>query len=200
MKLTVLIDNGHGEGVKGKRSPDGSLLEWEWTREVAALVDKGLKTKGINSILLVPETQDISLTERCRRANIFCQKYGKINVLLLSLHLNAAGNGSEWKDATGFSSWVAKVASQKSKDFAAMCTESAHKRGLKGNRCVPACKYWSSNFSIITNTACPAVLTENLFMDNKQECEWLKKAENKQLIADLHIEAIMNYINKYNLR
>ena len=28
----VLLDNGHGEDTKGKRSPDGSLLEYAYTR------------------------------------------------------------------------------------------------------------------------------------------------------------------------
>lgn len=194
---TILLDNGHGEEVKGKRSPDNSLLEWAWTREVTALIEKRLKAQNINVIMLVPEKNDVSLSTRCQRANSYCKKYGTSNCLLVSVHINAAGNGSEWKNATGFSVFVAEKSSQKSKDFAALCTDAAHKRGLKGNRCVPKEKYWVANYSIIKNTACPAVLTENLFMDNKQECEWLKKDENKLTIAEMHIEAIMKYIQKY---
>lgn len=195
--ITILIDNGHGFDTKGKRSPDGSLLEWEWTREIATLIEKGLNAQNINVIILVPEKNDVSLSTRCQRANEYCKRYGTSNCLLCSIHINAAGNGSEWKNATGFSVFVAEKSSQKSKDFARMCTDAAHKRGLKGNRCVPKDKYWTANYAIIKNTACPAVLTENLFMDSKQECEWLKKQENKKVIAEMHMEAIMKYIQKY---
>ena len=195
--ITVFLDNGHGYDTLGKCSPDKSLKEYEWTRDVTALIEKGLKAQNINVIMLVPEKNDVSLSTRCQRANSYCKKYGTSNCLLVSVHINAAGGDGKWHDATGFSSWVAKVASQKSKDFAVMCTEAAHKRGLKGNRCVPREKYWTANFSIIKNTVCPAVLTENLFMDNKQECEWLKKPENKNIVAEMHIEAIMKYIEKY---
>ena len=28
MSKVILIDNGHGQDTKGKRSPDGLLMEW----------------------------------------------------------------------------------------------------------------------------------------------------------------------------
>ena len=30
--MKILIDNGHGRETAGKRSPDGRLLEWAYTR------------------------------------------------------------------------------------------------------------------------------------------------------------------------
>ena len=32
--MKILIDNGHGIQTKGKRSPDGTLLEYAYTREL----------------------------------------------------------------------------------------------------------------------------------------------------------------------
>ena len=32
--MRVLVDNGHGENTPGKRSPDGRLREWSYTREI----------------------------------------------------------------------------------------------------------------------------------------------------------------------
>ena len=65
----VLIDNGHGEETPGKRSPDGKFREYIWTREIAAIIKSELIKRGYGAELLVPETKDISLVERVRRAN-----------------------------------------------------------------------------------------------------------------------------------
>ena len=46
---------------------------------------------------------------------------------------------------------------------------------------------------------CPAVLTENLFQDNREDVAILQSEEGRQRIVELHVEAIKNYINEYNL-
>ena len=53
--------------------------------------------------LLVPEDDDIPLAERVRRINAHCLALGKKNVILVSIHVNAAGNGTKWLNATGWS-------------------------------------------------------------------------------------------------
>ena len=68
-----------------------------------------------------------------------------------------------------------------------------------GNRSVPADKYWTWNWTkadigILKGTACPAVLTENGFMDNKEECDYLLSEQGKQAFVDLHVAAIEKYI------
>jgi N-acetylmuramoyl-L-alanine amidase len=45
-------------------------------------------------------------------------------------------------------------------------------------------------------TNCPAVLTENLFMDNKEDVQLLLSAEGKNKIVNLHIKGILEYLNK----
>jgi N-acetylmuramoyl-L-alanine amidase len=36
--MKVTIDAGHGKSTQGKRSPDSSLLEYKYCREIADLV------------------------------------------------------------------------------------------------------------------------------------------------------------------
>lgn len=43
--MKILIDNGHGSNTKGKRSPDGRLMEYAYTREIAELVVSELLKK-----------------------------------------------------------------------------------------------------------------------------------------------------------
>lgn len=63
---------------------------------------------GLDTQLLVPEMEDISLPERCRRVNAICQEFGKDQVILLSLHVNAAGNGRKWMNARGWSCYTTR--------------------------------------------------------------------------------------------
>lgn len=42
--MKILIDNGHGNDTPGKRSPDGRLLEWAYTREIADRVAARLQS------------------------------------------------------------------------------------------------------------------------------------------------------------
>lgn len=193
--MKILIDNGHGVDTKGKHSPDGKLREYKWAREVALLIEKQLRSLGYDAERIVIEEKDISLKERCRRVNTICNKNGSKNCLLVSVHINAAGADGKWHNATGWSGWVAPNASANSKRFAQLLYAESEKRGLRGNRAVPACKYWVGNFAIIRDTKCPAVLTENLFQDNQQEAEWLQTEEGKKIIADLHVQAILKYIS-----
>ena len=65
----VIVDNGHGRETAGKRSPDGRLREWEWTRLMAREIRQRLLLRDVACALLVPEVYDIPLRERCRRAN-----------------------------------------------------------------------------------------------------------------------------------
>lgn len=100
--MIVLIDNGHGSDTPGKCSPDQKLKEYLKSREIARRLETLLNLRMVDARLLVEEDKDISLPERCRRANAYCDKYGKENVLLVSIHCNAAGADGQWKSAGGW--------------------------------------------------------------------------------------------------
>ena len=53
---------------------------------------------------------------------------------------------------------------------------------------------FESNFTILYNTLCPAVLVENLFQDNKADVEYLLSSEGKKNIIKLHVYGVFNYI------
>ena len=78
-------------------------------------------------------------------------------------------------------------ASTNSKRLAKCLYEEADKAGYKGNRCVPATKYWVGNYGIVRDTKCPAVLTENLFQDNKEDVAILMSETGKHAMVDIHV-------------
>ncbi len=196
--MIILIDNGHGVQTKGKRSPDGRLLEYLYCRKIAKQVTARLSYKEYDCRLLVPEDDDISLKERVRRVNEYCEKYGNKNVILISIHINAAGNGLSWMNARGWTEWIAKSHSKQSERLAQLLYAEAEKLNLKGNRSVPKCKYWMTDYYILKNSKCPAVLTENMFQDNKEDVDFLLSDEGKEKIINLHVNGIINFINQLN--
>ena len=192
--MKVLIDNGHGENTAGKRSPDGRLREYAYTREIADRIVFGLRKLGIDAERIVKEDVDVSLSERCKRANAIYKETGK-KAILVSIHCDAAGNGADWMNASGWSVFVSNNASASSKILATCMGEAALKQGLKVRKYVPNELYWQKNLAICRDTHCPAVLTENFFQDNKKDVEFLLLPQGKQAITQLHVDGIMNYLN-----
>lgn len=195
--MIVLIDNGHGEETPGKRSPDGILREYRYTREIAAEVQRQLQERGYQAQLLVPEDKDISLGVRCNRANSVCRNFGAKNVILVSIHVNAAGSG-QWMKATGWSAYTTKGVTKS--DRLADSLYSAAKEVLPDDKRIRT-DYsdkdpdWEENFYILKHSLCPAVLTENFFQDNKEDVSYLLSLEGRNAIVKIHVEGIINYIN-----
>ena len=190
--MKVLIDNGHGSNTPGKRSPDGQLREYAYTREIAERLVMELRKNGIDAERIVKEEIDVPLAERCRRAN----EYKASEAILVSIHCNAAGNGSDWMYARSLVSWTS-VGKTKADELATCLYENAE-------YCLPGMKIRKdmtdgdqdkeSGFYILKHTKCPAVLTENLFQDNKEDVEFLLSEEGKLAIVNLHVWGIMKYL------
>lgn len=191
--MKVLIDNGHGENTPGKRSPDGRLREWAYSREIADRIVFELRKKGIDAERIVREDTDVPLSERCKRANAIYKDTGK-KAILISIHCNAAGSGSSWMNARGWSVFVSNNASINSKRLASYLAEVA--KGIPVPVRTPTLGqlYWEQNLAICRDTNCPVVLVENFFQDNKEDVEYLLSAEGKRDVVRIHVEGIVKYL------
>lgn len=192
--MKILIDNGHGVDTAGKRSPDGSLREYKYAREIAEKVVSELKKRGFDAERIVTEENDISLSERCRRVNSICDRIGTKNVILVSIHCNAAGNGSQWMNASGWEAWtsVGQTAADKMADCLYKAAEETDFKIRKDTTDGDPDK--EGHLYILKHTKCPAVLTENLFQDNKEDVAFLLSEAGKETIVSLHVKGIINYL------
>ena len=214
--MLILIDNGHGLDTPGKRSPDGKFLEYAYNREIATRIVADLIDRDYNAQLLVPEPEDIPLSERVRRINAACLSHqsspaphqssparpgisptGHPNVILISIHVNAAGNGSKWMNATGWSCYTSKGQTQS--DKLADCLYQAAIKNFPGKRIRTDYSDndpdWEENFYLLRKTLCVAVLSENFFMDSHSDLEYLQSRAGKQAIIDTHVEGITEYLS-----
>lgn len=196
--MKILIDNGHGQETLGKRSPDGLFREYAWNREIAARLETELRKRGYDAQRIVTETSDVPLKERSRRVNEICGRVGTENVILISIHVNAAAE-SGWGTARGWSAYTSKGETRS--DKLATCLYRAAEAvlppaGIRIRKDMSdGDPDWEENFWVLRKTLCPAVLTENLFMDNRDDLAFLNSENGKQAIINLHISGIINFIN-----
>lgn len=211
-KIVVFLTPGHTKYTPGKHSPDKKLYEWEYNRIILKMIEQELDKLGIQHWNSHPEegwvdsnhkTDSKDLILRVQRINskyTSVKKEGK-TAIMLSIHVNAAGNGISWKNATGWSAWTTK--GQNNSDKLADCLYDAAEEILKPlNKKIRTDKTdgdrdYESNFYVIKNSNCVSVLTENFFMDSKQDCEWLLSDDGKEAITRIHIEGVKKYIEKY---
>ena len=196
--MKILIDAGHGIDTPGKRSPDGSFLEYLWNRQVADLVLTRLRASGMDADLVVTETNDIALRTRAMRVNRVCDRLGASIVILVSIHANAAGNGKSWMNATGWECYTSPGKTRSDDlaeafyySFSRAFPEKRMRRDLSDGDSDK-----ESNFYILTKTRCPAVLLENFFYDNRSECAWLLLEGTKVRIADAIVAGLKKFLKK----
>ena len=196
--MKILIDPGHGIDTPGKRSPDGLFREYLWNRQVADLILEGLVSAGIDASLVVTETNDVSLRNRVNRVNTICNRLGASNVLLVSIHANAAGNGSAWMNAKGWSCYTSKGKTKS--DQVAECLYDAFEEEFQDRKIrkdmSDGDRDWEENFYVLQKSKCPAVLLENFYYDNREECAWMLQEETKRRIASAAVKGIIKYIKK----
>lgn len=193
--MKIILDNGHGNNTPGKRSPiwpDGSqLFEFEFNRHIVQMVKMHLEKLGFEVVVLVPEEHDVPLVERVKRANAIYKK--DKDSFLISIHANAGGG-------TGFEVFTS-VGQTTSDLIAAHIFVAARVHLPKIKKRVDRSDGdmdKEAHFYILRNTHCPAVLTENLFMDHPEDCKILFSQEGRKKIALLHVEGIVNYIKSIN--
>ena len=193
--MKILIDTGHGENTPGKRSPDGKFREYLYVREIADQVVAQLRQRGYDAERIVMEFSDVALAERAKRVNEVCGRLGTKNVILVSIHINAAGNG-EWMNAKGWSCYTS--IGQTKADKLADCFYQVAEEKFAGRKIrkdlTDGDPDWEAGFYMLKKTKCPAVLTENFFMDNKDDVAYLVSPDGRNAVVATHVEAIIKYI------
>ncbi len=214
----VILGTAHGINVAGKCSPDKKFREYKYSREIIKQLKAELEAAGFTVFVditadEVPAKQGVELANRCAIVNKICKEYGTANCIYVSIHVNAAGSNSQWLNAGG---WCAYTSRGKTKADAlatklyeaakeelagyAKAMEAGKKTGVYSEKQRPFRTDYSdgdadqeSNFYVLAHTSCPAVLTENLFQDNKADVAFLESEAGRKAIVALHKKGIMSY-------
>lgn len=204
-KYTYLIDPGHG-GVDpstgkyvtpGKRSPkfdDGSVLyEGVENRKKAAVLAKKMTAAGLDNQILVNTWKDVELSRRVTVANEFARQK---KCVFISLHSDAAGDGSAWHLASGISVYTSKGQTRSDVLAELMVNEL--------QRVFTATVKWrldtsdgdkdkEEDFYVLRKTSMPAVLLELGFHTNKDEALRMQTDEWRSQVADAIVSACLEF-------
>ena len=180
-KMRICLDAGHGKETAGKRSPDGTLLEFEFNRDVTNRLKAILESHGIEVLLTCDDEHDIDLKTRCMYANDNKCDY------FVSIHANA--HEEYWTDANGWEIYVVGKGGKAEKLAECIRKHSISMLGLK-DRGVKV-----SNFTVLKDTDMPAILIEHGFYTNKEECAKLKTDEFRQKCAIADAKGILEFLN-----
>lgn len=195
---TILLDSGHGGIIKGiyQTAPakmhthqDGSIAyEGDLNRKVKAKIMELMDIMGLPYIDICPTNLDIPLSARCEVINSYCKIYNN-NCLLISLHSNAGGG-------RGFEIWTTP-GQNKSDEYATEFVKIFKEQ-------FPAITVRidqsdkdpdkESQFYILKNSMCPAILPEWLFFDNYQDWLYQRHVGNQISYARMITEFIQEII------
>lgn len=176
--VKLYIDVGHGGSDSG--AIGNGLQEKDINLKISNKINELLKEyEGINVKMSRSTDKTLSLKQRTDEAN----KWGAD--LLISIHVNAGGG-------TGFESFIynGTVRSNTSKyrdiihDEIMKVLKGVRDRGKK-----------KANFHMLRESKMPALLTENMFIDNKNDSDLLKKESFINQIAQGHVNGIVKLFN-----
>lgn len=188
-KLVVCVDPGHGMTTGGKRSPDETLMEWEFNRDVAYRLKDKLEKAGIEVLMTVAKDDktDPALADRVAIAN----DAGDVD-FFISIHANAFGYGEDWTTPYGWEVYCKEEGTdaEKAADMIRKATvkliPDIKDRGVKFN-----------DYHVITYTTMPAVLVEHGFYTHEEEVELLKEPEYRDKLAEADAQGIIEFLKLY---
>lgn len=182
----VVLDPGHGVETAGKRSPDGTYREHEFTLDMAKRIKAILDRHGV-AVKLTRETEnDVPLVTRVGIANDYNPD------LFVSIHSNAAGSGASWMNARGYGVYTSAAGDTAGRNIAA--------RKLIARAVEAGVGLWGDglhhNISlyVLKNTVAPAVLIEHLFHDNRDDVALLKNSVYRDTLAEVDAKGILDYL------
>lgn len=164
----------------------------------------------------IQQQQSHELSARVNYVNSLCKKHGAANCLYVSIHVNAAGADGKWHTAGGFSVYTSRGRTKS--DILAECIyDRAFANLIEYDKLIVQGKklgYYDSkqkafrmdtsdgdkdmeaDYYVLNKSACPAVLVECMFQDNRSDVEFLLSNEGKHAIIRTLLEGIIDYIQK----
>ena len=198
---TIILGTAHLKSTPGKCSPDKRLREYAYSREIVAAVKAILQNYGYQVFVDISDddlkvTQSQELCLRCKVVNDLCKAYG--DCIYVSIHVNAAAADGKWHNATG---WEVYTTPGKTKaDDLATDLFNAARYNLEDKKMRTDYSDGDpdkeAHLYVLKNTNCPAVLTENFFMDTKSDVDYLLSDQGFHEIVRLHVEGILTYLNR----
>lgn len=192
-KKYVVLDAGHAKVTAGKRSADGSLLEWEFNNHMQYRLKARLEQLGFTVYLVNPNPEtgaEVSLGSRCQKTNNYWNQQGKPkDFLFVSLHANAASALT----ARGVEVFTSTSASSASQNAAKKVCNAIYKDVYAIDKGFKNRGHKLYNYYVVKHTNCPGILIEYAFYSNKEDLALLKN--KRDLLCEATLKGICEHFN-----
>lgn len=172
MAIKIMIDPGHGGHDPGAVA--NGLREKDFTLDIAQRIRRILETEytGVEVRMTRESDTYLELSDRARMANAWGADF------FLSIHINAGG-GTGWESFRYSAASSRTVAYQNVIHPEVIRAAGVTDRGKK-----------MANFAVLRETKMPALLTENMFIDNVQDAARLKNSAFLEKLARGHVAGL----------
>ncbi len=247
--MVVFLATAHGKNIGGKCSPtfpkEGSkeqwvqFREWKWSRKICfmlkyLLLEYYKYNEDFDCLVDVIQDYEMNSNDSQKsgvnqRININKQhqlknkasKNEDFGCIMLTIHVNAAGNAKKWVDSKGWGMWLHGDAytgedgkthrkeSASTRDIdRELCSFFYHTKdvvntkttynlnGTCGNK-KNSKRYSLGGYGILRNALCPAAMSENFLQDNYDDVKFLRSAEGEKAVLTIHLNAIVAFLKKY---
>ena len=169
MTIKIMLDPGHGGKDPG--AVGNGLKEKVLTLDIARRIRNILQNEytGVEVRMTRESDTYLELSDRARMANAWGADF------FLSIHINAGG-GTGWESFRYSAASSRTVAYQNVIHPEVIRAAGVTDRGKK-----------MANFAVLRETKMPALLTENLFIDNQRDAVLLKNPAFREKLARGHV-------------
>lgn len=178
--VKICLDAGHGGKDPG--AVGNGLQEKDLTLDITLRIAQLLKDYDCEVVLTRSTDVFVELDERAAISN-----RNKCDCFLC-VHINSGGTATS---ARGYQDHIYPAADSKTTSYQNVIHEEVYNyayRGFTNDRGKE-----KNNFAVLRETNCIAILTENLFVTNPTEAKFLADPNNRQKIAQGHVNGLVKF-------
>ncbi len=212
--IVMCLGRAHGQNVAGKGSPaflvpnaysdDDNLAfrEFQFSEDVIDRICELFNKAGIRYVRYIADNDfnepGLSLRQKMiNSANAAIVQEGMI-MISHEHHVNAAGPGDKWLNATGVAIYTSKGQTKSdliATDWFNFMKATFTDLSFRSDFTDKDPDYEAGFYNLVT--APPAILTEWLFQDNKKDVEWMLKDENRDRYAQAYFDWFVQLNQKF---
>jgi len=195
MKITLLpaITLGHQNNIK---SPDIRLDELSYTTHIIDRIHTQLMESAKHTPFITISKLSSSIDQIAEQLKQLTQTTPQSSNCIIAVGLNSTIDDGHYHTPTG---WTV-INSPQSRESERLATALAQasieilgSRAISPQGQMPSHRY-INQAAILDTIQAPAVLTLNLYQDNRKDTAYLLSDKGRQAIIDLHVKGILTYL------
>lgn len=195
-KRTIILYPAIPSSYPSRLNPNPNLDELSYLTDIVDSIHATLMESAKHTPFITISKLTAPIEEAIPQLDDLTQDTPPSSNLIIGVGLNASRPDGRYHMPHGWSI-INNQDCQESDNLAASLTAAAiailGSKASSGITQSPSQRYLNQ-ISILNNREMPAVLTLNLYQDNRRDAAYLLSSDGRQAIIDLHVKGILNYL------